>query len=448
MAEELQCAHTMRKTSILGENDLNRYEKRPTPQACAKGRRISAKEVILIALLLAPVFRPWAVNVVPDGWGLLVHRTWLFASFAIALVMLVRFRKISSPLFLVSSALFGWLLLSTVINGGNLWTWVDLWLTGWLATGIVIACWDEWRYELAYVVFLITTLFSLVNLLSMLLVPGGFDPGYHMYFGGSRNSVYQFAFPCVFAGLYVDGIRSRRMPLCFLLALLITVAQLVLDLSTTTAIALAFAIVVLALLRRSRIRSVLTSYIYLIGSVLTTLLVVVFRVQEHLGFIVTGLFGKSLTLSGRAPVWDFVMSSIDTGHLLAGRGVSGYQMIFVGGRQFYHTHNMYLELVFSGGLVALFLFIVLLLLYSRKQWKVRYSIYGSFSAAAIGSYFVVGITEPMLCSSFFLVVAFAYCLCSGAYSRRSALDGVCCSRFVGRGSGFRGSPRHLTDAVE
>lgn len=435
MAEELRCTHAMRKTSILGEKNLNHYEMRPTLWACAKGLRISAKEVILIALLLAPVFRPWAVNVVPDGWGLLVHRAWLFISFTIALVMLVHLKKISSPLFLVSSALFSWLLLSTLISGGNLWTWVDLWLTGWLATGIVVTCWDDWRDELAYAVFLVTALFSLANLLSMLLVPGGFDPGYHMYFGGSRNSVYQFAFPCIFAGLYIDGIRSHRVPICFLWAILITVIQLALDLSTTTAIALVFAMVVLALLRRSGIRRVLTSYVYLIGSVLATLLVVVFRVQEHLGFIVTGLFGKSLTLSGRAPVWDFVMTSIDADHLLAGRGISGYQIIFVDGRQFYHTHNMYLELVFSGGLVALILFVVLLLLYSRKQSEVRCTIHGSFSAAAIGSYFVVGITEPMLCSSFFLVVAFACCLCASAYSKKSILgdDGYPC--FVGGRSG-------------
>lgn len=438
----------MRKTSILGENNLNRYGMRPASRAYAKGRRVSAKEVILIALLLAPAFRPWAVNVVPDGWGLLVHRAWLFMSFAIALVMLVRLKRILKPLFLVSSALFGWLLLSTVVNGGNLWTWVDLWLTGWLATGIVIACWDDRRDELAYAVYLTTALFSLANLLSMLLVPGGFDPGYHMYFGGSRNSVYQFAFPCVFAGLYIDGIRSHRLPICFLLSILITVIQLALDLSTTTAIALVFAVAVLALSRRPRIRSALTSYVYLIGSVLATLLVVVFRVQEQLGFIATGLFGKSLTLSGRAPVWDFVMSSIDAEHLLVGRGVSGYQMIFVDGRQFFHTHNMYLELVFSGGLIALLIFGVLLLLYSGKQWQVRHSLYGSFSAAAIGSYFVIGITEPMLCSSFFLVVTFAYCLCASARLKKSVLDRGSFPHFAGSGSGLRGSSRHLTNSVE
>lgn len=424
----------MREISILGENSLNRYEMRPTSRARAKGRWTSAKEVILIALLLAPVFRPWAVNVVPEGWGLLVHRAWLFVSFAIALVMLVRSKKTSNPLFLVSSALFSWLLLSTLINGGNLWTWVDLWLTGWLATGLVVACWDDWRDELAYAAYLITALFSLANLLSMLLVPGGFDPGYHMYFGGSRNSVYQFAFPCLFFGLYIDGVRSRRLPFCFLLALLITVGQLALDLSTTTAIALVFAMAVLALLRRPGARRVLSSYVYLFGSVLATLLVVVFRVQEHLGFFVTGLFGKSLTLSGRAPVWDFVLSSIDSANLLAGRGVSGYQIIFVDGRQFFHTHNMYLELVFSGGLVALSLFVILLLLYSSKQWQVRCTVYGSFSAAAIGSYFVIGITEPMLCSSFFLVVAFAYCLCASVNLRKPVYDGGGCRRFVGSGS--------------
>ena len=358
-----------------------------------------------ISLLLVPMFPTMGLRAMwGEGW-LQLLRLWSGIAFFVAVVIWVsRTRSANAPL--VCALGFNCVvLLSTVLCGGSLEVWGEAWLPCCTAVVLVAGMGKSGFLQLLYAVFGFTLVLSAVNAASMVLYPGGMVD-VSVYFFDNRNSVFSLIFPCLGSSLLIDRRRGVAFSARSFISLVFSLAQVLLGGSVTSSIALvAFAISASAVLLLKQSRGFLSGWTYTLVSLVVSFLVVVCRVHHYLGFIVSDLLGKSLTLSGRDQVWDKAFSLVGGDHLALGGGVTAYTDLIINDAQFYHAHNVYLQALLIGGVVGLALLIAMLFLFAHKENMHRFNALSALSAAIIGGYLVVGVSETVLVPSFFLMFA-------------------------------------------
>lgn len=379
--------------------------------------------VAFFVLVLVPIFRPRFVQQAADGMYMDAFRIWLGVAAIVVTVLLLRRGKHAGLFSFVSFALFTVLLVSTILNHGSKMTWYDAWLPCWAAVALVGAFLRERPKELLVAIWLVTFTLSFLDLVSMVLHPGGIFTS-SVYFFGNRNAAFQVFFPAMLSSFMLgnEGLKVFY-PLCAL-STLVGCGQLYLGGSVTSSIAMAFCLICFLLSFIRRIRGFLNLYAMIGVSVSGFLLVVIARIQDFLGGVVTGVLHKSITLSGRTGIWDKVFQMSDWSHALWGWGLSGHENLVVDGIHFYFAHNVFLEFWLDGGLVGLALFLFTILVAARKSFAWRDCSTMSAVAVVLGGCFVVGITESMVSPAFFLMLSIAYywpC-------RRDAEEKIACMR--------------------
>jgi O-antigen ligase len=93
-------------------------------------------------------------------------------------------------------------------------------------------------------------------------------------------------------------------------------------------------------------------------------LIVCLRRQDIFEFLIVGVFGKNLTLTRRTAIWDTAISEIIKRPLFGvGLQSDSYNFALF---KVNHVHNIVMELLYEGGIVALFLFLYGMIGYCRE----------------------------------------------------------------------------------
>lgn len=362
---------------------------------------------ILLIFLLIPLFRPRFAQQAFGDEGVFFFRCWLCVSVLVATFVLVKRRRFVDVYVLTVFALLAIILFSTIVNGGSKMTWVDNWLGCWVATAIVFAFRDD-MVDLLISLYIVAFSLSLLDFVSMIAFPGGiFTPS--VYFYGNRNAAFQVFLPAMLAGYLLSIVRSKRFRVAFSAATLVGAGQLYCGGSETSTIAFVLLLLLLAAMRLG----FPSRFVNIAGDVAMSLmgfmLVVVGRAFSAFAVLITGIMGKSITLSGRTLIWDKLFAMTDLPHVLLGWGVSGHELLVINGTHYYYAHNMFLEFWLVSGLLGLVFFAGLLWLTIQSSWKARGERSAAIIAAILGAYMVIGVVETMVGPSFFLVLALAYC---------------------------------------
>lgn len=361
--------------------------------------------VFSISLLLVPMFPTRGMQAMWGEEWLHLLRLWNGVAFIVAVAIWASRSRIANAPLMCALGFNCVVLLSTVLCDGSLKVWWEAWLPCCTAVILAAGMGKSGFLQLLYAVFGFTFVLSGVNAASMLLYPGGMVD-VSVYFLENRNAVFSLIFPCLGGSLLIDCMRGVVVSARSCISFILSLTQVLLGGSATSLIALiVFSGSVLLILLLQRSRGILTGWTFVSASLVASFLIVVLRVHHCLGFIVSGLLGKSLTLSGRDQVWDKVFSLIGGDHFIFGGGATAYSDLVVGNTQYYHAHNAYLQALFIGGLVGFALFLGMLFSYSHKQYRLRYHAVSALSGAIIGGYLVVAISETMLGPSFFLMLS-------------------------------------------
>lgn len=139
----------------------------------------------------------------------------------------------------------------------------------------------------------------------------------------------------------------------------------------------------------------------LIFSVLLTIGVVFFNIQNFFSFLIVDVLGKDITLSGRTDIWRNAIIAIMKHPFL------GYGYGFKVDRSFY-SHNLFLELLVTGGINGLILYVVFVeksVMHSIKQ-RTRFMgimLCGVISMIAcnISEAFIYSFPQLLLCCMMF-----------------------------------------------
>lgn len=372
-----------------------------------------------ILLLTIPLFRPdilsHANQITFIDLSALVdlYKYWGLAAgmCTVLLFVLVGRRGIFAYL---ATAVIALVLTSTIMFDGNTGRWFVYWLPSAIMALLVASTCRHFYRELLLAVLLVTFVMEAVNFASVLLFPEGMWTTDKVAEGGNyffdhRNNAYKLLIPMILCSFLLDRLNGKRIGVRTVLLMLLSFAQVVLALSVTSTVALTLFILFLLIVQLKCARGFLNGINFLFASILTSLLVVGLRIQDMFGFFVEGVLRKEVTFTGRTYIWDKTFELFrGVRHTLFGYGVSGYKHLSINGQPYPHAHNEFLDLWLNGGLAALIIFLCALGVLAWSLFKMRHNWEIAVITAAIGAYYVIGLAEPIICSSFLFVAALGF----------------------------------------
>ena len=248
----------------------------------------------------------------------------------------------------------------------------------------------------------------LINLLLLLIYPNGIATGldylstpYH-FFGTKNQATPLFIFASV---LYFMSEEYSQNYIGLVLGQMLVVISVLLY-GSGTGVLCVFLNIGLNVFRKrqkyaSQIKRIKWLKSLLIFSVFLTVGVVFFNIQNFFSFLIVDILGKDVTLSGRTEIWRNAISAIMKHPFL------GYGYGFKVDRGFY-SHNLFLELLVTGGIIGLILYVVFVeksVMYSIKQRTCFMGIMlcGTISMIAcnISEAFIYSFPQLLLCCMMF-----------------------------------------------
>ncbi|MDM5314906.1 O-antigen ligase family protein [Fictibacillus sp. b24] len=188
------------------------------------------------------------------------------------------------------------------------------------------------------------------------------------YLMGFDNSMIYNLLPlCCFSILYSFVIKNKifsKSSLSILALMLVSVIYV----KTGTGMIQAVTFILLILFVNYRMfKKLLRPAIFFAFFYVSTFLLTVFRIQDYFADFIIGVMGKDLTFTGRTFLWDYAISVIQTNYnLLIGIGAGGRTVLGPNGHAYPHPHSLLLDFMYKGGIIMLFCFIFLTIIFIYK----------------------------------------------------------------------------------
>lgn len=186
-------------------------------------------------------------------------------------------------------------------------------------------------------------------------------------FVNSNNNFYYYLPLVLFSYLILDYC-NKLIYLNIILYGIIIYTSIIYD-ATSTLILMSFFIFYCYFFNNNFFRKIFNKYTYLLVILLVFFLVILPGSNSIVLPIFSKLLNKSITLTGRTPIYDLVVKRIIENPIL-GYGVlndeSFYQLI-----NHYNCHNIIFDQIFIGGILGLILFIFLMYCVVNELFKVN-----------------------------------------------------------------------------
>lgn len=299
--------------------------------------------------------------------------------------------------------------LSSYIYSGDSFVYVLEWLPNIMVVLAVALAAKNYLRELVIAIFIVTASLCALNLLSMIVYPHGvyeseFSPQSVNFFYAHRNGAWEIAIPAILSSMLLDCLGGRKLTLRTVAVIAICCAMEFLQFSATTSIALALMIMCSILINFKVLQRLLNGLTYFVAYLIAFFAVVIARVQDHLGLILS-FVGKNVTFTGRTKIWDASLTMMsDPSHWPL-----GYGWQFMGGyREFgvwqSSAHDTMLQILLSGGFIAVAFFVAILAVAAWRTFTCRDDRIFALLALAFGCVLVVGLTEEVNKVAFFLIL--------------------------------------------
>lgn len=229
---------------------------------------------------------------------------------------------------------------------------------------ITLVLYAEYFYETKRIdVFLgkLNTIFNVyltINFITYLLYPTGiYAEAHNLYFLGIRTRFTEYAFAAI-----VTAISCYKCKKISKFSLVYTIIVCVLNIILPN-IGTAYVGIIIALLSYIILNGIFLKkkntkfgrYIVL-GSLIATILIVFFRIQDIFSVIIVNLLHKDLTLTERTLIWDRTIPIIKSSHYILGNGYSNDGNFVLFGNGLWQAHNQLLQLLYEVGFIGTFAF--------------------------------------------------------------------------------------------
>lgn len=312
------------------------------------------------------------------------------------------------------------LLLSTLLQGGAVIPFVSSYVLG-LGVYLLVDLYSSKPRMIVGILFFVGEVLVYANLISMIVAPDGLYVSkllgyYHNWILGYKNQFLPF-FICFATASFLKMRYSRKhlRPIALLAAMLFS---LILGKSSTSLIVMVIFVIGMVM-AETRMRLIFNPYLLAVIVVAVFFVVVLLSSSETISGFIAAVANRDVTFSGRTLIWSSVMDAIVQRPLL-GWGVmpDADHITLLGHPEASSAHNFYLEVLLSGGFLALFVygaFVVLVL----KRLKSHEGSYASkLFAVALFALGIAYMTEAYSNPIIFVLFALASNVEKYAYAEK------------------------------
>ena len=364
---------------------------------------------IFIFFLLVPHFKPLYFDQVPilD----MIWNIWRIFSAGIIFVIYLSKRKIETSL-IVFLLLKGWLLLATLYNGdhASLYTYT-IRTASEVSVFLICLYMSEKLANLLKAMLPLGELLIYGNLITVLLFPNGLfktDLYWENWLLGYRNSFFPFfiAFVAV-SVLYLWHVRQSIRPILLIAA---TYATLIIVDSATSIFSLSVFFILLWITLRFGAK-ILNAAVLTLCNVAVFFLLVIFRILDVFSFIIVEILDRNTTLTGRTLLWDDIYYVIGDRPLFGYGVMNAEQMTELLNRSWaVHAHNLVLQFLLEGGVLALVLFVIFNALFIQQLYCYRTFKSAQLISVVIFVYYIACLTEVYTFPGIYVVYALAFAI--------------------------------------
>ena len=203
----------------------------------------------------------------------------------------------------------------------------------------------------------------IINLITMLLFPGGMPldkivymgpDSLYVWFWGFKNNICNLIIPYFAFAITLNYLLQDKKIISLLFPTVLSIVTAIFSHSTTLLIAVLIISFMLVLRNIKVIRKYINPKNMAIIGIGITVLVVFFNIQNLFSWLIEGVLGKDLSLSNRTLLWTYSLQDISQSPFFG----YGVQTSTTFGLVRYapaynHCHNAILTLLYQGGLVSL-----------------------------------------------------------------------------------------------
>ncbi|MEQ2372334.1 O-antigen ligase family protein [Blautia sp. CLA-JM-H16] len=365
--------------------------------------KFSLKYFVMMAIIIYPIgyfyFAPYLRSIYRYG-------KWVVIAYGILLMV----KRVYNPSKIVSLiiALEVYLGIITIVRGGNISTWMNYALPN-IAMAFLVDFGIKKKPKVAIKAVALIGMFHLLinNLLGYVS-----SNGMNWYWLGLRVRIASYAFPVIavlmIALFYFK--KSRKCKIIWLISFLVSLlASIQFFLKEQVATALvtlgAFVIYFLLFCFMEKLTSKFAPKAWCVEIVIN-IGIVFFGIQSKFAWLIEGILGKSLTFTGRTTIWNSAFGQAME-HCIFGSGIGTARVFNDNGVTY--EHNQLLNMFYTGGLIALMLFLIILFISIKRVCDTKRSILNKIMASILLACSIEMITEhPFENALFISVLVIAY----------------------------------------
>ena len=313
-----------------------------------------------------------------------------------------------------------WIAVATLKNGGETVRLFTDWLPLLATVCLVGALHRDYQRELLSAMFFACVFYLILNLIGIFQSGDiGLKSQVYLFFE-VKTATFRIAIPAIICSLLLDHLDGKKLSVSTVTVYGLCLFEMTTGFAATSLATLLLLGLFVAIGQCTPVRKGLNAATFLGADLLAFLAVVVLRVQNHLGWLIEDVLGKTMSLSGRIPIWDVVFQLLSNGHFFWGYGASYiWNAIVVGSSPYMHAHNDILNIFMTGGLVLAVIALAMFLLVVRRLYQTRSLMPSFVLSCGLGCFLLEGLFEITSCIGFFFVLAMAYYWFSGSRSRRA-----------------------------
>lgn len=366
------------------------------------------KNELFIFFFLLPCFKPTyftSIKLLNNLYNII-----LIISFLIIILLYFKHKRKPSKIINLFIIYEIWIIFNTIIHYGNVSGTIKEIISILLAILVI----DFYFFDIKSLLNTCMIHFEIciyINLITILVWPNGIYNRVSQAYGitkewflGWDNNFIIWLLPgiCI-AFLYKYYFKKRLRSNILIIAIIYTA------LISWVATALVGIGIILLCIYIPKVEKILTPIRTIIITILIFTFIVILRNFNVLEGIITSVLQKDMTLNSRTLIWDNALIAIRQNWIIGYGVLHPNQMIeYLGWNTATHCHSQYLQIIFQGGSIAIFIYIMIQLEIIKKI-KINFSEkYVKILMYTIFAFNIMGISEPYNSPLIYIIFVFAY----------------------------------------
>lgn len=243
--------------------------------------------------------------------------------------------------------------------------------------------------------YLLST-FCYINFIFMIIEPDGIcryvlSTAWNMHFIAGKNQLGLFLVGSIIISLLYSFVKYQKVKLFSVILIIINIISLIIGKTGTGQVGISLAVILVFISIKYKSKTIINYKNLLSIAVITFLLIVIIRVQSLFSIVIEQILNKSMTFTGRTELWDLAIELFKKSPIL-GYGFQNGEFIHVN-NDVYSAHNEFLQKACEGGLISVFLFMMILIVGGSTLGKYKEHILSHIISIGIFSSLIMMMTE-------------------------------------------------------